>query len=598
MLDTMSGARNWRQKQSHACELLAERYPEIYYALTFGEIAPAEPQPGIKAEIERFSKKMPSDEIEVLYLFGLELGAAYPILRTWLQKDSSRQLIILEDDLTVFASWLHYGIPEDILTEAQVHLRYVPGKAAWKGIVAACARDFPCRHIDVLASETYAKNRSRFFASLRLQLLRKTGLAYTYFTEALYAHVVIDTNLLHNVPHLARSFEATRLAQKFQNIPAVICGAGPSLGPAAPLLSTLEDRALILAGGSAVTALGNLGIVPHIALAIDPNKEEHERFKASVVQEVPLLYGHRLHHDVFATFNGPIGYMRSGTGGGGETWFEEKLGITGETLGHELSPEAMSITTMAFAAAVAMGCNPIILIGVDLSYIDSMRYAPGVMRDSSVNPAALAKQTEHLERLIKRKNNQGKWALTLVRWVMESEALGSFAKKYPRTDIFNASDKGLRIPNLPHLALDTWIKTYAHKTHDLRGKLHAESESLKFSSITPENIQASIHSFIASLYNLQQLGQEAHKEIDRLERELHASLDSGKMLAIDMQCQEEPAFAFLESVGLAFDHLMRRQFNLLRQANTPEDRQRRLRFIRAKWTHIESVVSHYLHLYR
>lgn len=555
-------------------ELLADRYPEIYFALQFGGVESTREKQIVK-EIE-----IPSEEIEVLYVFGL--GSDYSALQSWLHKNPSRQLIILEDDLASFA-----GVEEEMIDDCQVHLRYV---THWQDTITTCARDFPCRRIEVFASGKYAKTRSRFFSRLRMKLLRTTGLAYTYFSEALHAHLVIGTNLLHNVPHLVGAFDANRLAGKFHDVPAIICGAGPSLGPAAAKLAELEDRALIFAGGSAVTALGNLGIHPHIALAIDPNKEEHDRFKASVVQEIPFIYGHRLRHDVFGTFNGPAGYIRSATGGSAETWIEEKLKIAGDAIGPELGPEAMSITTLAFALAHSMGCNPIILIGVDLSYVDSKRYAPGVMRDSSVNTSALSQETEHLERLIKRKNGQGKYASTLVRWVMEAEALGNFTKKHPETDFFNASEKGLRIPHLPFLSLDDFSFRYATKHYDLRGQLHALAHSTQF-TVTPNDIQELIRPLAASFKALQKITQEAAQELNRLENDPLAPLDSGKLLALELQIVEEPAFPFLESVGLAFDYLKRRRF-------LSQDRAAQLTFTRAKWVHLASVINHYMHLLR
>lgn len=581
-------------------EILADKYPDIYFALTFGAIDP-HPFPflyaedGITCEQERFSKKLPGDEIEVLYLVGLGLGHLYPVILPWLQKDPSRQLVILEDDGASFASWRDFDYALPMLRDPQVHLRYVPSKPAWKETIQACARDFPCRRIEVLALEKYTKTRNRFVSRLRLQLMRKTGMAYTYFAEALYAHV-INTNLLHNAEHLAQAFEANRLAGQFTGIPAVICGAGPSLGAAVAGLKKLEDRALILAGGSAVTSLGNLGILPHIAFAIDPNQEEHDRFKASIVQEIPFLYGSRLRHDVFGTFNGPVGYIRSHTGGSGESWLEEQLGIAGESIGPELGPEAMSITTLAFATAVAMGCNPIILIGVDLAYVDSKRYAPGIMQDSSVDKAKLAKETEHLDRLVKRKNGQGDSVMTLIRWVMEAEALGKFAKKHSETHFFNASPKGLRIPHLSLLSLDEWIDQYCQESRDLRGRLHAYSEVLRFRSITPQKVQDVFYPLIGSLKTLQALHKEIDEELHRLEKEVKSPLDSGKLLALYMQCEEEVAFTpLLDAVGIAFDQIMRRQFLLQnKEASAPDQRVRHLNFTRAKWSHIQKVLAYYL----
>ncbi len=570
-----------------AHELLADRYPEIYYALIFGQIGDCD-HPIQSQEIPE-----PSEEIEVVYLFGLESGPVYKNLYSWLQKEPTRQLVILEDDLGSFTFLTKTEANKELLQHSQVHLRYVRD---WDEFLDHIAPDFPCKHIEVLTSKKYAKSRKSFFARMRHKLLRNTALFYVHFSEALHASL-INTNFFYNAHHLPTSFNGNRLEGQFEGIPAVICGAGPSLGEAAPWLNQLEDRAIIMAGGSAVTALGHLGIVPHLAFAIDPNHEEYERFKANIVQEVPLLYGHRIRHEVFSTFNGPLGYMRSATGGRGEAWLEEKMGISQEIIGLELGPEALSITTMALATAVAMKCNPIILIGVDLAYVDMQRYAPGVVVDSSIDSSKLARQTEHLDTFVKRKNAQGKPILTLIRWVMEAEALGSFAKKHSSTAFFNASEKGLCISHFPYLPFDSWIAQHCQKAYDLRGQIYAQAESLRFTSSTHQDIKEFFLPLKDSLHNLLKLISEVHLEILRLEKVVDATLDSGRLLALNMLCEEEVAFApLLETTGIAFDLLKPHPIPSYAQEDILKDRQLHLNFLKAKWEHMEKSVRHYLTL--
>ncbi len=66
--------------------------------------------------------------------------------------------------------------------------------------------------------------------------------------------------------------------------------------------------------------------------------------------------------------------------------------IDAEPVGPELGPEAFSVTTIAIALAVEMGCNPILLDGIDLAYTGMKRYAEGVMPSSSVCLSDMLKQ--------------------------------------------------------------------------------------------------------------------------------------------------------------------------------------------------------------
>ena len=75
-------------------------------------------------------------------------------------------------------------------------------------------------------------------------------------------------------------------------------------------------------------------------MALDPNPEEFDRLRASSAFEVPLLFASRLRPDVFLTCNGPIGYLKSDTGGLFETWMEERLSIEGTAIRPDLGRKA------------------------------------------------------------------------------------------------------------------------------------------------------------------------------------------------------------------------------------------------------------------
>ncbi len=90
------------------------------------------------------------------------------------------------------------------------------------------------------------------------------------------------------------------MANATHGTPAVICGAGPSLKASAPALKELERRALIFAGGSTLSALKSLGVIPHFGIALDPNPEEHDRLLPASPLEMPFLYTNRLLPSVFS----------------------------------------------------------------------------------------------------------------------------------------------------------------------------------------------------------------------------------------------------------------------------------------------------------
>ena len=408
-----------------------ERYPEIFFLLTYTSFQPYQLEVSdhqlnatregerlhsdpIDQEMSRWLDLQSLTDVDVLFVYGVGLGYSYRAAKSWLHEKKERMLIYLEDDLGPLDALLQTEIASQLFLDPQVHLHFIKTSQEWDVSLKALLETYPSHRIEVAFLESYQKKSPRLCKHIRLKLMRQCAVVNALMTEALYSHRLVE-NVLANIKRWPHSFFANRLKNKFKGIPAVICGAGPSLGPAIPLLQQLEDRALIIAGGSTITALSNQGIIPHLGLALDPNPDEYSRLRVTSAFEMPLLYGTRLQPDVFNTSNGPWGYLHSYTGGPCEAYFERELGIQGEPVGPDLGPEAFSVTTLAIALAVEMGCSPILLNGIDLAYTGMQRYAAGVMPSSQVFLQELQQETRASERILKRKGIHGTMVYTLVK---------------------------------------------------------------------------------------------------------------------------------------------------------------------------------------
>ncbi|HET9886002.1 MAG TPA: 6-hydroxymethylpterin diphosphokinase MptE-like protein, partial [bacterium] len=316
-------------------------------------------------------------------------------------------------------------------------------------------------------------------------------------------------------------FYANGLKGAFANVPAIVCGAGPSLDPA--LLN--DTRALILAGGSAVTALSAHGVIPHFGMAIDPNLEEYRRFRSSLAFEMPLLYSTRLFPAVFQTCDGPFGYMRSGIGGASELWIEEELGLQGPLLGEHLSEEAISVTAICLAWAVFLGCNPIVLSGVDLAYTNQRRYAAGVT-DEVLAVREIEQEKSAPDRIVRRKGKDGKALYTAVRWLIEARGLSRFAAHYPDIQFLNAS-RGLPIRGFADGKIQLGPK------RDFRADVQRAIARSPMPANTAEVIQA----------KLQELTKSLERVVDHLA--ILAGKKHGSTALAELDLREELAFAVL-----------------------------------------------------
>ncbi|HEY5236733.1 MAG TPA: 6-hydroxymethylpterin diphosphokinase MptE-like protein, partial [Rhabdochlamydiaceae bacterium] len=92
---------------------------------------------------------------------------------------------------------------------------------------------------------------------------------------------------------------AKDLYGKFQNIPAIVCGGGPSLASCQSQLKRLQDTALIIGCGAGIEALLKMGIKPHFAAHVDP--APLHRFTSA---EIPIFYQLRTAADVVKKYKG------------------------------------------------------------------------------------------------------------------------------------------------------------------------------------------------------------------------------------------------------------------------------------------------------
>ncbi len=493
---------------------------------------------GWEAELSRFKENLALDAVDIFYLYGLGLGWHFSLFKQWLHKDPSKKLIVIEDDLAVIDIYRRSG-EKELLTHPQVDLHFLEKRGLWKDFLKQCSFKYSGKRPEAGVMESYARSRKkRKIETIQKELFSYHGLHATYLSEAICAHT-IHHHLFENLKHLPHSFDARAFTGAFNGVPAIICGAGPSLGNYIQELQQVGDRALIVAGGSAVPALGNFGVVPHFSMAIDPNLEEKKRFEESVIQETAFIYGLRIHPGVFDTLNAPLGYLPTGTCGSGEKWVQEHLGMGPTTCGEDMGAEALSITTLAVSFAHRMGCNPIILVGVDLGLPGMKRYAEGVTGEAIDHAVALDKK-------MLQQDGSGKPLYTLVRWMMEARALSSFAKKRKSVRFFRVGNAGLPIAGIPVIGSEEFLRMQTLGSLDLRGKIHEVIQGAMFPQEIEEKSAELKASLVASLKHSQRICQEILRELQRIDLSQQESFyPTGTIIGLTFKLEEEIAFKVL-----------------------------------------------------
>lgn len=554
---------------------LIDRYPAIAFRLQFEPFEPL-------AEIVSESVALPPglDQIEVFYIYGVGSGAHFNALKSWLEGMRERQLIFLEDDLAAMHAFLETPIAQEIVRHPQIHIYCLHSFKELVPTLKEIATTFPSEYVACAAHGQKKRSRLR---QIELALYRIATVNCALMAEALYSHQLLP-NLLKNVLQWPTSFAAGALKGLFKGTPAIICGAGPSLSKHFELLKTVGDRALLFAGGSTIAALSNHGILPHIGMALDPNKEEFDRLKAASSFEMPLLYGTRLEPTVFHTCNGPKGYLISETGGACEAHFEKTFGLTDAPTGPELGVEALSVTTLCAALAIEMGCDPIIFTGLDLSYPGLERYAPGIMASSAISLKEMQPIQRAGERLLKRKDIFGNPTYTLVKWIMESECLSGYAKKHPAQRFINATAGGLGFSGIPNKPLPEVLSTL-HETQDLSALLHTvfQHNPLHCAQEALSNEMRTLHE------SLERMHAFAHQMLEELTRA--QKYPTGKATFLEHEFQDEKAFDVLFfPLNDALESMLNRRYYPSPLLSAPQKESIRFQRQVAKWTEWEQRI--------
>lgn len=176
--------------------------------------------------------------------------------------------------------------------------------------------------------------------------------------------------------------------------------------------------------------------------------------------ELPFFYAQRFYRGAFDKIHGPKIYACANLPFRIQEWFDKELEIpSGQTELFGLSSANAAVTLADY-----LGCNPVILLGIDLSYTDSKRYAEGAPAD--LNPIQ--------KNGISGKNAKGKAVLTRWDWIEEAMHFTKFASTHPHLSLLNATEEGLSVKDVPNVSFQEVVEKHLTQSYDLRNWIHAE----------------------------------------------------------------------------------------------------------------------------
>ncbi len=156
------------------------------------------------------------------------------------------------------------------------------------------------------------------------------------------------------------------LENRFPRLPAVVCGAGPTLDDILPYIPALAAHNLIIAVDTAIPVLQRLGVTAHFAVVSDPQYWNSRHFDRVAPSPTVLVAEPAVHPRILRLYDGPVSMSASlfPLGSFFDRRFDRnlKLGAGG------------SVATSAWDLARIVGSRDIAMAGVDLAFPDNQTH--------------------------------------------------------------------------------------------------------------------------------------------------------------------------------------------------------------------------------
>lgn len=465
-------------------------------------------------------------KVDLLVVFGIGLGWEWCAFEPWLNSDPKRELVFLEDDLSILYHFLNQPLAEKILSHPQTSVYYIDGREIGRRVYELLAWNSYRKTTVTVATKHYQKYRSSTFE----QLDRKLKVVYSELSSTLDEFYTFGSiqfrSFFRNLLVFSRSRMGADLFGSFSRIPAIVVAAGPSLEEDLEKLKHIGDKALIISGGTATNILLENGIRPHFCSAVDPNPTQYLRLKQIHPFTIPLFYQSRILPEGIKDYEGEMLYLRGGNGQPLIEWFDKAIGISEKIIdgGH-------SVSNMIIEIAHNLGCSPIIMVGYDLSYPD------GKMYPSSVKEALTAAECQAAQEKRKgshsAKSNNGKEVRTEEKWLIEASWISRYKKEHPHMQLYTTSLQGLSIDSIPAVSLQNLLETFATSSQSIDARVHR-------SLMTARKLPFSRAKISKALGALAKAMKDCGVILDKL--------DSGRDALLEYELRENLAFRFFLSI--------------------------------------------------
>lgn len=300
------------------------------------------------------------------------------------------------------------------------------------------------------------------------------------------------------------------------NIPSVVCAAGPTLENILPHLNELKKRAVVICVDTALRALLRAGVEPDFILLIDPQYyaachiSDLDSPSSVLITEssvYPSVLRFNSRKTVFCESLFPLGQ-----------YFEKKL-LADHSLGKITA--GGSVSTSAWDFAKFIGSREIYMAGLDLGYPDNITHIKGsTFEEKSHTASYKLKPAENNlcsilfsaanENALSFENNKiiTDSKMKLFAWWFESQIA-----KNPQLKTYSLSSKSLNIPGMTVCDISRLLSFSDISREKQAAFISAENKKNSFDREEFESALNELKFLLEELYELARKGQNLCQKI-------------------------------------------------------------------------------------
>lgn len=432
------------------CRIYSSRRGDPYLEVELeGEIVLYHSRYDPVAEADRWADSIGQVRKDAAFVFFYGLGLGYH-LEEWLRRNPDQRVFVYEPDVDVFRAALESRDLTALLADPRL-IGLAIGEE--DGVIRELALSVVRTAFRAMEWVIHPVYERRFPDRVRrfVQLVQRTA-EMTMGNIATFSNFENKWiyNIFMNLRRVLLSPSIQNSRNQYNGIPAIIVGSGPSLNQDTEVIREITNRCLIIAAGSAVQPLLKAGVRPHLVVSIDGGGPNYNVFKHLDLGDIPLVFAPVVHWKVVDTRRSPL------------VWIRLNIDTITQFL---LPPEpeepvflsTASVTGTSIQLACFLGCNPVLLVGQDLSYPNKSIYAQDV---NHVDDEARVRIERTIDRQVENVcGGLNPTSLTMLNILRSIEEMVSM---FPAVRFINVSRIGARIRGTEWMPLDRW------KEEDLR----------------------------------------------------------------------------------------------------------------------------------